>query len=612
MSTGVTKSGDQIIVGDFVGSCAESPNRAYTIGWYCAKSWGRMDDKNYVLLNGAAPIVWGEVAARIYEGKVSDVGRFALHLLGKTNQSTVRFFEPNGQEFGSKQFRDGLLFFDLSSDGRWFFWNSRDELRAVDLSTMEQIFEFHVEPRFYATGAQFDCDGETVLLQHSKKGWYRFARNGQFVDKEKWLGDYIQDCDGASLYQTISELYQKQGATGEDEARSYAQWIEEALRRGIKDSYHLKISTVYQFLARLYSVAGEQEKEAQAVASAEQNLDGFSLVDRALSRLKEVGDPPNQELARQLVMDLDRATETQRLLEYPNYMGKLYRTKGELLELLGDADGAIAAFQKALEANPQAGCKKQLEQLTKAPVVLPEKPKQKPIEERISLDELTMFHFRCPACGATPKEVRMLEYLAKWNHADVGRLERLLFVLSEATKELKVSKANSTKRFLAAAEDLLAVLPEKTKSSPPGQPALLILAAEKTMVIQMECPVCERPAGLRRKDNYFSVWSEACRVQSSNLFLELGAILMGISRTPPAWLGPEMNHLCTAISAKTFEAGQAIGLPSCPRCGRFTSCIYGGSRSNPEKGTCRWCLDTSGANQITITVDLSDIGRAVT
>lgn len=571
-----------------------------------------MDDENYVLLNGVTPTVWGEVTARIYEAKVSDVGRFALHLLGKTNQSTVRLFEPNGQEFSSKQFRDGLLFFDLSSDGRCLFSNSRDELRAVDLSTMEQIFEFRIEPRFYATGARFDCDGETVLLQHGKKGWYRFARNGQFIDKEKWLGDYIQDCDGASLYQTMSELYHKQGAASADEAKNYAQWIEEALRRGIKDSYHLKISTVYRFLAQLCSEAGEPEKEAQAAASAEQNLDGFTLVDRALLRLKDVGDPPNQELARQLVVDLDRATGTQRLLEYPNYMGKLYRTKGELLELLGDTDGAIEAFHKALEANPQAGCKKQLERLTNAPVVLPEKPKQKPIEARISLDELTMFHFRCPICGATPKEVRMLEYLAEWSHADAGRLERLLFVLSEATKELKASSANSTKRFLAAAENLLAVLSEKTKSPPPGQPALLISAAEKTMVIQMECPVCEKPAGLRRKDNYFSVWSEACRVQSSNLFFELGAILMGICRTPPAWLKPEMNELCAAVRAKAFEAGDAIGLPSCPRCGRFTSCIYGGSRSDPEKGMCRWCMDASGANQITTTVDLGDIGRAGT
>lgn len=303
MSAGITRSGNQIFVGDFLGSCADSQDGAHTIGWYCSKSKGRMDDKHYVLLNGSAPIVWGEVTTRIYEGKVSNVGRFALHLIGKTNQSTVRLFEANGQEFGAKQFRDGLLFFDLSPDGRWLFWNSRDELRGIDLSTMEQAFGFRVEPRFYATAAQVDSDGETIMLQHGKKGWYRFDRSGRFLDKEKWLLDYIQDCDGPSLYQTISELYHKQGASDPNEARNYAQWIEEALRRGIKDSFQLKASSVYGFLARLYSDAGDQEKQAEANAAAEQHLDGFALVDRAASRLKEIGDPPNRELAERLVSE---------------------------------------------------------------------------------------------------------------------------------------------------------------------------------------------------------------------------------------------------------------------------------------------------------------------
>ena len=116
MSAEFTKSGDQIFIGDFVGSCSDSPNGYYAIGWYCSKSRGRMVDKNFVLIKSGAPIVWGEVTSRIYEGKVSDTGRFALHLIGKTNQSTVRFFESNGQEFGSKQFRDGLLFIDLSAN----------------------------------------------------------------------------------------------------------------------------------------------------------------------------------------------------------------------------------------------------------------------------------------------------------------------------------------------------------------------------------------------------------------------------------------------------------------------------------------------------------------
>lgn len=417
VSSTFSKSGSQIFVGEFVGSCFDSPSGHFSIGWYCTKSRGRMDDKNFVLTMGGTPVVWGEVTSRIYEGKVSDAGRFALHLIGKTNQSTVRFYESNGQEFGAKQFRDGLRFFDLSADGRLMFWNSADEFYCVDLSTMDETFHFQIEPRFDATAARLDADGAAVLLQHRNKGWYRFGQNGNFLDKEKWLLDYIQDCDGLTLCKIIGELYTRQGMKAADEARTYAQWIEESLRRGITDSYFFKVSPVYEFLAKLHTEAGDLDKAALAKGEAERHLDGFALVDRAISRVNEIGDPPNQELARELVSDLDRATKTQKLLEFPDYFGRLYRTKGEILELLGENDGAIVAYQKALEANPQAGCKKQLERLTKSLVVLPQKVKALPIEERVHIDKAMIFHFRCPICGATPKEMRMEDYLACWRDA---------------------------------------------------------------------------------------------------------------------------------------------------------------------------------------------------
>ena len=570
-----------------------------------------MDDKNFVLLNGENPIVWGEVTMRIYEGKVSDNGRFALHVIGTTNQSTIRFFESNGQEFGSRQFRDGLSFFDLSADGRQLFWSSRSEFRCLDLSTMDEAFSFQLESRFNPTAAKLDSDGVTLLLNHWKKGWYRFDRSGTFLDKEKWLLDYIQDCDGLTLCQIIGDLYKNQGAKSPEEIQTYAQWIEEALRRGIADSYYFKVSSVYEFLARLYTEAGDLEKAAQAKESAEQHLDGFALVDRALSRVKEIGNPPNQELANQLVGDLDRATKTQRLLEYPNYVGKLYRTKGEILELLGEKDGAVIAYQKALDANPQAGCKKQLERLTESPVVLAKKPKPKPTEERVQLEKLTMFHFRCPICGGTPKEIAMQDYLAGWRGSEIFRLERLFAILSAITQELKGSRANSTKRFHVAADSLLTTLSERLKDKPPVQSPFLMAAAPKTLVVQTECPICQKPSGLRRKDNYFTVWSEACRVQSSNLFFETGVILLGLNSIKPAWLENEMSQFCETIRSQVFQAGEALGMMSCPQCGRFTSCLYGGTRSDPEKGMCRWCMDSSGANQITITVNLADVLKQV-
>jgi len=281
------------------------------------------------------------------------------------------------------------------------------------------------------------------------------------------------------------------------------------------------------------------------------------------------------------------------------------------LELLGENDGAIAAYQKALEANPQAGCKKQLERLTKAPVVLAEKPKPKPTEERVRFEKVTMFHFRCPTCGATPKEVQMQDYLAGWRDAEIARLDRLFAVLLATTQEPKGSRANSTKRFHTAADDLVTTLSDWLKEKPLVQSPFLMAAAPNTMVVQTECPTCQKPSGLRRKDNYFTVWSEACRVQSSNLFYEMGVILLGLCAMKPVWLEDDVRGSCDTVRSKTFRAGEAVGLMSCPQCGRFTSCLYGGTRSDPEKGMCRWCSDASGANQITITVNLADVVNRV-
>ena len=597
------KSGDQIFVGDFVGRCSDSPNRLFSIGWYCSKSRGRMDDKHFVLVKENVPVVWGEVTSRICEGRVSDLGRFALHLIGKTNASTLRFFEANGQEFASRQFRGGVVFFDLSADGRFLLWHSGNEIQCADLGTMHEAFQFEVEPRFNPSAARLDADG-TVLLQHRGEGWYRFEQSGRFMDKERWLLDYIQDCDGLSLCQVIGDLYTKQGVKDADEARNYASWIEESLRRGIKDSYYFKVSSVYEFLATLYAKANEPEKAAHAKAEAEQHLDGFALVDRALSRVKEIGNPPNEELARHLVNDLDRATKTERLLEYPNYVGKLYRTKGEILELLGEIDEAATAYGKALEANPQAGCKKNLERLTNAPVVLAEKPRAKPTEERIRLDKLTMFHFRCPVCGSTPREIRMRDYLASWCDSTTERLDRLFAVLLVITRELKTSRANSTKKVCSAADELIALLGQRVDGRLPTPSPVLTAVAPKTMVVQIGCPICEKPAGLRRKDNYFTVWSEACRVQSSNLLYEIGAVLLGLCSTEIPWLDDRTREFCGAVRSRAFRTDEAIGLMPCPQCGRFTSCLYGGTRSDPEKGMCRWCLDTTGGGQITVTIDM--------
>ena len=610
MNTDIVRVGESLYVGDSVGSLSDSPNGQFSIGWYCTKARGAMVDKNFVLLRDNQPISYGTVTRRILDARVSDAGRFVVQVIGKTGATTLCIYDSNGQEFRSRQFRKYVQFYDLSPDGELLFWGSDGSAHCMDLVTMADLFSFEIEAHFYATGARLDQDGSSVLLQHKNKGWYRFSRKGDFSDREKWFQEYVQDCSGEALYQALRELQRKQGISSPEEAQTYAYWIEEAIRRGIQERQQT-ISQVYEYLASLYTRAGDTEKAVQATQQAEAHLDGFILVDRAISRFETMGNPPDLEAARKLIGDLERATQTQRIFEYPNYMVKLYRTKGEILEALGETEGAIAAYRKALETNPGAGCMKRLERLLGGPVVLPERPRPKPAEERVQIQKLTMFHFRCPVCGSTPKEIPLLKYLTEWQRAEYGRFESLLGHLGVCSQEIRNSNSRGGKNFQTAADNLLRALSSRSTNMPSPPMPLLIASGPKTLLMQTDCPVCLKAPGKRSKDNYFTVWTEACGVQTSNLFYEIGVVFVGFRFVKMQWLSNDIQQFCDTVRPLLFRVGEAIGMMSCPRCGRFTTCIYGGSRADPEKGMCRWCLDAGGGIQMKIAINITEVTEQI-
>ena len=93
-------------------------------------------------------------------------------------------------------------------------------------------------------------------------------------------------------------------------------------------------------------------------------LDGFRLVDKAVEALK-AGEKLEEQMVKELLEGLDIAMNEKRMEQYPNYMGKLYRSRGELLQLAGNNKAAITAYETALKLNSAAGCKRQLATLKK-------------------------------------------------------------------------------------------------------------------------------------------------------------------------------------------------------------------------------------------------------
>jgi hypothetical protein len=182
-----------------------------------------------------------------------------------------------------------------------------------------------------------------------------------------------------------------------------------------------------------------------------------------------------------------------------------------------------------------------------------------------------------------------------WRIADPQRLRVLLQFLGVASREVRYGKlgVRLTKKYKNQADELIRIVTPSGNDSG-VQTSFLVDVDATTMAMQTECPVCLHGPGKRTKNNYFTVWPEACGVQSSNLYYEVGLILFGICGAKQPWLTNRLQDYSEQVKSLCFRMGQSMGMSSCPNCGRFTTCLYGGERSNPENGRCRWCLDISG------------------
>jgi len=215
------------------------------------------------------------------------------------------------------------------------------------------------------------------------------------------------------------------------------------------------------------------------------------------------------------------------------------------------------------------------------------------MSNELDLSKTTIFLFRCPICGSEPGEQRLTEFLSKWDRTDPRRLMLLLGLLYAATWEIRFGESRwLTKKFQSQADNLIRTIFNNKKEA--ASPPIAFISRIDTEQLQcsVSCPVCQCNSGSRKADNYFTTWNMACRVQTSNLYFETGLIIQGLLATPAKWLSEDMFDYFTKIQTASTSAAKSTGLPSCQRCGRPTTALFGATKEHPELGRCRWCLNT--------------------
>ncbi len=222
--------------------------------------------------------------------------------------------------------------------------------------------------------------------------------------------------------------------------------------------------------------------------------------------------------------------------------------------------------------------------------------------------QIYMFHFRCPACAASPKPILLRDYLASWSEASPERLYSLLCLFAGALDEVVHGESRwITKKFNKAVGRVHEALAELPFNRPLRRRSHLLPCSD-SLRFDTECPFCLTPSGPREPDNYFTDWSHACKVQTGNLLYETGLILWAILLALPAWSHGGFLQQLNKVRGEIRCAGKAMSFLECPQCGRLTSCLYG-DPTPEENGFCRWCLDMGGGIGLAFRLDFDADGR---
>jgi tetratricopeptide (TPR) repeat protein len=362
----IERAGGTIHIGEnFFGTAIDSPTGGYTLAYGMLLDAPQPEDRYYYLLDGERILCRGKTDRRISAAHVGQSGHFVLVIHGSERAESAIIYDRHGRLIRREFFQheDYWNLLGMTSGGGALFREARGRLFIEELSTGDRVCEFDLPSGFCATGARGEEDAEGFDLCHRGKEWFHFNRGGDLLQPDEFRAHRIANATGPELFGIAQTEFEAGDRTDTARVNEAVRLTEQAFERGIEDSYDLQRAAAYAYLAHLHHLAGHAEEASLAKKQAEAALDGFRLVDRALGRAPTLR---NEDEIRAVLADLERALRTPRLHNYPNYLAKLYRCRGELCERLGDFPAAIEAYETALRHNAKAGCKRQLEKLRSA------------------------------------------------------------------------------------------------------------------------------------------------------------------------------------------------------------------------------------------------------
>ena len=351
---------DFLSLNDFWGPKEHSPSGEWTL------AHGRTDDEDedrlYRLLRNEQVVARGKVPSRITSCSIANSGHFALELYKPDPDRTeIWFFLPDGRQYSSVYLNKFLSFFSIQDEGTEILTSYDESVVLLNVSPMSLRLSIPRPPDFLPTSGCLD--GDCILLCDWTGGPYRFARDGTFLDHPRWLEAFVAKSDGERLFLKVRQMTRNTLDWTSADFLNAARWVEEALRRGIHNSFHTKVADAYSTIAWLRDKGGDTCGAEAARELAEENEDGFRVVDDIGKTIEAMTSSGDKEAIQHALVRLTRAEASERLSEYPSYYGRLFRFKGELCLALKQFDQAERSFVTALEINPKVGCKRQLDKI---------------------------------------------------------------------------------------------------------------------------------------------------------------------------------------------------------------------------------------------------------